>query len=86
MRSIRQPFCERCALERSLAGSAAATGAVYISCYRGGVRLLLQGTCMSGFGLIRPCTKGLAISALRAIVARAAAPKNLHLTGKISRV
>ncbi|HCS43998.1 MAG TPA: hypothetical protein DIW52_14420, partial [Pseudomonas sp.] len=50
---------------------------------------LPQGTMSitrSGFRLIRPATKELAISALRAIVPRAAAPKNLHQTGKISRV
>lgn len=35
--------------------------------------------------LIRPATKELAISTLRPIVARAAALKNLHQTGKISR-
>ena len=35
--------------------------------------------------LIRTCTKELAISSLRAIVARAAALKNLHHTGKIFR-
>jgi hypothetical protein len=40
----------------------------------------------SGVHLLRPGTKELAISALRAIVARAAAAKNLHQTGKISRV
>ena len=34
--------------------------------------------------LLSPCTKELAISSLRAIVARAAATKNLHQTGKIS--
>ncbi|EPA93604.1 hypothetical protein PG5_59080 [Pseudomonas sp. G5(2012)] len=34
---------------------------------------------------IQPCTKELGISTLRAIVVRAAAPKNLHQTGKISR-
>ncbi|WP_223497705.1 hypothetical protein, partial [Pseudomonas sp. BF-R-16] len=45
---------------------------------------------LQGWGVqktdVRPGTKELAISALRAIVARAAAPKNLHQTGKISRV
>jgi hypothetical protein len=35
--------------------------------------------------LLPPCTKELAISTLRPIVARAAALKNLHQTGKISR-
>jgi len=34
---------------------------------------------------IQTCTKELEISTLRAIVVRAAAPKNLHQTGKISR-
>ncbi|MNI89138.1 hypothetical protein D3C73_1465050 [compost metagenome] len=35
--------------------------------------------------LMRPCTKELAISTLRPIVASVAALKNLHQTGKISR-
>ncbi|PMV88952.1 hypothetical protein C1X35_12685 [Pseudomonas sp. FW306-1C-G01A] len=43
-------------------------------------------TYITGVHLLRPATKELAISTLRAIVARAAAPKNLHQTGKISRV
>jgi len=42
-------------------------------------------TLCVGTIVTQTCTKELENSTLRAIVVRAAAPKNLHHTGKISR-